>query len=157
LRRRQCGDPEAPAGAAGRLGGDWPATHGERGSGNVPATGGQLGDGDRHRRPAAVRREARGEGQVLVRGRGPAAARGVWAGPAARRLAAASATVPSVSGIRTANSSPPSRPTTSAWRTALRVASATSRSTASPVAWPCASFTLLKSSKSRYITASGRP
>src|SRR6266700_3684873 len=69
--------------------------------------------------------------------------------PAASRLAAACATVPSVSGIRTANSSPPSRPTTSAWRTALRVASATSRSTASPVAWPCASFTLLKSSKSR--------
>src|SRR5436309_1878503 len=77
--------------------------------------------------------------------------------PAASRVAAACATMPSVSGIRTPNSSPPRRPTTSAWRTALRVASATSRSTASPVAWPCTSFTFLKSSRSRYITASGRP
>ena len=52
----------------------------------------------------------------------------------ASRAAAALATVPSVSGIRTANSSPPSRPTMSAWRTAERIASATRRSTASPVA-----------------------
>src|SRR2546430_15894638 len=65
------------------------------------------------------------------------------------RLAAPCATSPSVSGISTPNSSPPSRPTTSAWRTALRIASATSRSTASPVAWPCASLTFLKSSRSR--------
>src|SRR6266699_2030064 len=54
--------------------------------------------------------------------------------PLTSRLAAACATSPSVSGISTPNSSPPSRPTTSAWRTALRIASATSRSTASPVA-----------------------
>src|SRR3989442_1549063 len=52
----------------------------------------------------------------------------------ASRAAAALATVPSVSGISTANSSPPSRPTMSAWRTAERIASATRRSPASPVA-----------------------
>src|SRR6267378_3401122 len=69
--------------------------------------------------------------------------------PLTSRLAAACATSPSVSGIKTPNSSPPSRPTTSACRTAPRIASATRRSTASPVAWPCASFTDLKSSRSR--------
>src|SRR3989442_661391 len=57
---------------------------------------------------------------------------------AARRLlasrpAAASATSEAVSGISTANSSPPMRPTMSAWRTAPRIASATRRSTALPV------------------------
>src|SRR5437879_4741406 len=51
----------------------------------------------------------------------------------ASRPAAASATSEAVSGISTANSSPPMRPTMSAWRTAPRIASATRRSTALPV------------------------
>ena len=53
-----------------------------------------------------------------------------------------------VSGKSTTNSSPPTRPTTSVERQALRMARATATSTASPRAWPKRSLIDLKSSRS---------
>lgn len=67
---------------------------------------------------------------------------------------AASVSTPSSSS---ANSSPPTRASTSPGRSAPRMALATSRSTASPAAWPQPSLMALKWSMSSMAPTTGRP
>ena len=74
-----------------------------------------------------------------------------------RCAASAAAWLSSTSSSRTANSSPPKRAATSAPRTLSSSRRANSTSTSSPAAWPSESLTVLKSSRSRKITAGVRP
>ena len=68
------------------------------------------------------------------------------------RRATAMATRSAVSGHSSTNSSPPVRATVSPLRVMRRSRSATTRSTSSPMAWPCVSFTSLNPSRSSNST-----
>ena len=86
----------------------------------------------------------------------PATAMG-WLKATTSRSARASASSADASRHSTMNSSPPTRPTVSAWRTLAASRPATSTSARSPSRCPWASLTSLKPSRSMASTANGAP
>ena len=82
----------------------------------------------------------------------PAGSRSISSSSSVRRLARPSAAASSHDGRITANSSPPSRQTTSEPRTVCESSLASAQSTSSPAPCPCTSLTRLKSSMSSIST-----